>query len=263
MVNHRRWLENFKMEIETAKKIEADQILNEELKRLKVKQEADRVREMIRKGDGQPEAVYNPVEEPTQELTKPVGPVLGLRKNNEEIKKKEKEDKRPRVRIVEPEMEKKLKKKKMPAWAKTSEEVQKEEVEDDEKLLDFMDSLDVEQYLEDLEFKTMLNTLKKRVSDLKGEPDWREKWKSRLKEKTEKRKKEYLEQKEKNKIVNPARDDDDDNLSVMGARSVFSDAGRSIASSKTHGKKFSFIFFQNFFPKNKLKFLRVYYEHKR
>jgi hypothetical protein len=32
-----------------------------------------------------------------------------------------------------------------------------------------------------------MQSLKERVSNLKEEPDWREKWKLRLKEKTEKR----------------------------------------------------------------------------
>lgn len=52
----------------------------------------------------------------------------------------------------------------MPAWAKTSEEHEIDELEEDDKLIEFMDSLDVEQYLEDVEFKTMLATLKKELT---------------------------------------------------------------------------------------------------
>lgn len=70
LVNHRKWLNNFKKEIENAKKLEADAVLNEELKRLKVKKEAQEVREMIREGNGQPEPVFNPVLEPKEEPEK-------------------------------------------------------------------------------------------------------------------------------------------------------------------------------------------------
>ena len=40
--------------------------------------------------------------------------------------------------------------------------------------MDFMDNLDIDEYLNDLEFKNMVSTLKKRVSELKAEPDWRD-----------------------------------------------------------------------------------------
>lgn len=190
------------------------------------------MRKMIREGTGQPEPVYNPVKEEKEEIKNKENKVtFNL---NQENKLKEKHDDQNLIKI---EKVSALKKKKLPAWAKTAEKYEEEELEDDDKLIEFMDSLDVEQYLEDVEFKTMLATLKKKVTDLKGEPDWREKWKKRLKEKTEKRKKEYIEQKEKNKVdrVKNNLEDDDDNLSVMGSRSVFSDAGKSIASSKTQG----------------------------
>lgn len=222
--------------------MEADMILNEELRRLKVKKQAEDMRKMIREGTGQPKPVFNPSE---------IRPDSQKRVDISKIKVEDHAGPQPRDQeemeqvvgaapLPQPSAAKRsiLKKKNLPAWAKTAEMQQEEEIEEDDELLNFMDSLDVEKYLEDVEFKSMIDTLKKRVSDLKGEPDWREKWQSRLKEKTEKRRQEYLEERERNKIQRNegSCDDNDDNISVVGSRSVFSDAGRSIASSKTHGK---------------------------
>lgn len=239
LVNHRKWLDNFKKEIETAKQYEADRILNEELKRLRVKKQAEDVRKMIREGTGQPMPVFNPSEIPPESQQRiDVSKIKVEDHTQDQVEENQDMDQVVGAAPV-PQSEKKrpkMKKKNLPAWAKTAEMHQEEEVEEDEELLNFMDSLDVEKYLEDVEFKTMLDTLKKRVSDLKGEPDWREKWQTRLKEKREKRKQEYLEEKEKNRIQRNDAADDDDNISVVGNRSVFSDAGRSIASSRTQGK---------------------------
>jgi len=103
-----------------------------------------------------------------------------------------------------------------------------EEIED-ENLLNFMDNLDYDSYIDDLEFKNMLQTLKKRVSELKEEPDWRDKWKNRLKEKSEKRKQEYLKEKEQKKV-------DDDMITMTGNQgSLFGDGPRSISSTHTYG----------------------------
>lgn len=59
--------------------------------------------------------------------------------------------------------------------------------QEEDELLDFMDNLDFDSYKDDLEFQAMVKTLNKRVSELKQEEDWREKWHQRLKEKTERR----------------------------------------------------------------------------
>jgi len=129
-----------------------------------------------------------------------------------------------------------LKKKSKPAWALSKD--QKEEVDDfeDDKLLDFMDNLDVEQYISDLEIKNMISTLQKRVSELKEEPDWRDKWNSRLKEKTEKRRQEYIEERQNRDPANAStlgEADNDDVISQTG--NLFNRDNMTVASERTHG----------------------------
>ena len=77
---------------------------------------------------------------------------------------------------------------KKPAWTRATGEQQGIETQEDEELLNYMGSLDLKSYVEDVEIKNLMGSLKARIESLKEEPDWREKWKLRLKEKTEKRK---------------------------------------------------------------------------
>ena len=128
-------------------------------------------------------------------------------------------------------------KSKKPAWSRPADEQQGLEKEEDEELLEYMGNLDLNSYVEDVEIKNLMESLKARIESLKQEPDWREKWKLRLKEKTEKRKQEYLEQKEKQRH-------NDDNISVVASNGdskasfLFGGEAQSIASSKTQGNKF-------------------------
>jgi RNA processing factor Prp31 len=82
--------------------------------------------------------------------------------------------------------------------------------------------------------------LKSRVDSLKEEPDWRDKWKKRLKEKTEKRKQDYLEEKQRLR-------QDDDNCSVVASHGgdskasfLFGGDALTVSSSKTQGNIFQF-----------------------
>lgn len=61
------------------------------------------------------------------------------------------------------------KKKTNPAWAKSEQQNQEEESEECDELLDFVDNLDYDKYIDDLEVQNMLNSLKERIEDLKGE----------------------------------------------------------------------------------------------
>ena len=118
-------------------------------------------------------------------------------------------------------------KKKMPAWAMTKQQEEVvQEVEDDE-LLDFMDNLDFDSYKDDLEFRNMVSTLQARVSELKKEDGWKEKWEGRLKERSEQRKQEYLAEKAERQV-------DDDMVTNYGETSNLFDAdNKSISSSRT------------------------------
>lgn len=121
-----------------------------------------------------------------------------------------------------------MKKQGKPAWAMSKEQKEELDENEDDDLMDFMDNLDIDSYLNDLEFKNMVQTLKKRVSELKEEPDWRDKWKLRLKEKTQKRKEEYLEEK-----ANRSQMDDDMITHTGTTGGLFGNDNMSIASSRT------------------------------
>jgi hypothetical protein len=235
LANHKRWLANFKREIEETKKMEADAMLNEEIKRLRIKKKAEETRKRIREENGQPDPVYEP---PEKEPTVPLSPTVKKKEARvtfrdtpivHEDQPIEPEQLQP---LAESEVidKKVMNKKKLPAWARTEEENEELEQNEEDQLLSFMDNLDYDSYIDDLEFKNMLQTLKKRVSELKEEPDWRDKWKKRLKEKSEKRKEEYLKEKEE-------RQQDDDMITMTGNQgSLFGDGPKSVSSTRTYGK---------------------------
>ena len=56
--------------------------------------------------------------------------------------------------------------KKIPAFAMTEEQMEKYEDEECDELLNFMDNLDADKFIEDLELKNQLDTLKKKVDFL-------------------------------------------------------------------------------------------------
>lgn len=318
MANHRKWLDGFKEEIEVSKAIQAEAHMEEELKKIRIKQKAEETRQLIREGGPFPEAI---IKSKIEKRTRPLSPKTHFKMKQEEetqkliqslginpgfdsqVENNQNEANQPTTHhIVLPSMEQKqkvkfdlpeeteteqfakqsmpqlennqhqmveselpgvqeangpppqqpqehcqignLKKKSKPAWARTTD--QQDELEDveDEALLNFMDNLNFDQYVEDVEIKNLLQSLKDRVQNLKEEPDWKEKWKLRLKEKTEKRKQQYLEEKEKRK-------QDDDNMSVIAstggdsqASFLFGGEALTVSSSRTQG---NFNSFRNYF----------------
>jgi len=109
---------------------------------------------------------------------------------------------------------------------------QQEEVEDMEcdELLDFMDNLNPEKFMDDLEFKNLTATLKKKVDELQHDPDFME----RLHKDIARRKAAKLQRQEmaKQNLANrPQNYDDDDMFTNPG------DGGRgevhSVGSEKT------------------------------
>ena len=231
--NHKRWLANFKNEIQNAKRVEADALINEEIRRARIKKQAEEMRKKIRDKGEQPNPVYDPDTDP---------------EHQEHQKAKDQAVAEAEAKHHLPGTKKtgKMKKKGVPAWAMTKEQNEELEGNEEDNLLEFMENLNYDEYINDIEFKSMVQTLKKRVSELKGEANWREKWKKRLKEKTEKRKKEYLEQKEKNRPQQPGGGGDDDLITMVGGGSLLSEGGRTVSSQRTQGI-FLGVFLSKFF----------------
>ena len=248
LVSHKNWLRSLKQEIRENKKIEASNELNEQLKRLKVREESKQLRDQIRSGETPEEFVLpktgSLIAPPTQSqvdseenekkrVTFRDSAAEQVQEQQPEPKdvpeKRQKEEKKEKKAETETAIKKqsKMAKKKMPAWAMTKQQEEVvQEVEDDE-LLDFMDNLDFDSYKDDLEFRNMVSTLQARVSELKKEEGWKDKWEGRLKEKSEQRKQEYLAEKAEKQL-------DDDMVTNYGDNSNIFDAdNKSISSSRT------------------------------
>jgi hypothetical protein len=71
MMNHKKWLDGFKQEIEHAKIIENEVTVSEELKKIRIKQKADETRKMIREGGQFPQAIFK---SKIEKRTRPLSP---------------------------------------------------------------------------------------------------------------------------------------------------------------------------------------------
>jgi len=64
---------------------------------------------------------------------------------------------------------------KKPAWAKTEEQLKKEQEDEIDDLIEFAYDLDYEKYVEDLEVRQALALIKERVDEIKKDDEWRKK----------------------------------------------------------------------------------------
>jgi hypothetical protein len=62
---------------------------------------------------------------------------------------------------------------KRPAWAKTEDQLKKEQDEEIDDLIEFAYDLDYEKYMEDLEVRQALALIKERVDEIKKDDEWR------------------------------------------------------------------------------------------
>lgn len=62
-----------------------------------------------------------------------------------------------------------------PAWATTEKQQEEEKDADIDNLLEFAYELDYEKYMEDFEVRQALAVIKDRVTEIKQEPDWKQK----------------------------------------------------------------------------------------
>lgn len=67
------------------------------------------------------------------------------------------------------------KKNKKPAWAKTENQLEKEQEEEIDDLIEFAYDLDYEKYMEDLEVRQAIALIKERVHEIKKDDEWRTK----------------------------------------------------------------------------------------
>jgi hypothetical protein len=77
MLNHRKWLDGFKREIENAKAFESEVGMEQELRKLRIKQKAEKTREVIRKGGPFPEVL---IKSKVEKRTRPMSPKTNFKK---------------------------------------------------------------------------------------------------------------------------------------------------------------------------------------
>jgi len=137
LVNHKKWLAGFKKEVEMAKKMEADEMINEEIKRLRIKKKAEDMRKRIREEQAQPAPVFDaskrveaqqtqeiPKKRRTGKVTFRDTPEVYQAGNPQNQAPQQMEGNQPiyESEMVQKSMPKALKKKAMPAWARTQED---------------------------------------------------------------------------------------------------------------------------------------------
>jgi hypothetical protein len=223
LISHKKWLESLKSEIEVKKKMSMQEMLEEEMRRVRIKENAKKVCQLVKteQADQIAQKVYpsfepfNPSRDHTgpAEQSKSVSRALPPREALEPLKRQSRSPEHlAATRNPEPQTKQDapkaadLKKKEKPAWIKTEAQQEDEEVDD---LLNFMDNFDANQYAQDVQIREMLSTLKKRVGEMKEEENWKENWEKRMKEKKKKREEEYLKEK-------AAKAVDDDLVAVNG-----------------------------------------------
>lgn len=130
-----------------------------------------------------------------------------------------------------------FKKKAKPTWAMTAAEhdaVEDQEVDD---LLNFMDHFDAQQYAQDVEVREMMANLKDRVGELKKEDNWKENWEKRLKDRRKKKEEEYIKEKESkmpdDDMVAMNGDTNGSQIGVMGGSLGSRGEARTVMSERT------------------------------
>lgn len=189
----------------------------------KMKEEYRAMNELIKKELREGEA-----EQPTVKLT-----AENLKKLEEKQEKQEPKEKAEKVERQEthpkevrfqdgkPNGNKRYKTK--PVWAMTKEEEEQHLLEEEDNLLKFVENLDCEQYMNDLEVNVMMKALKQRVDELKKDEDWREKAEKSEREKAEKAEKEKVKR-------------DEDIYDRVSESLQRNEDGKSVQSDKTLSK---------------------------
>lgn len=239
LVNHKKWLKEFNEEMQNRKDQAIRIAIEEEKKKETIRKNAEKMRKEIMEADLNSEEdnlIKENLAGKTLASNRPLAePKAGVAPEREQRVTFEEKKLERSAELAKDDVNMK-KKDKRPAWALSQKENENFEEEEDEELIDFMDNLNFEEYIEDLEVKNMLETLKKKITDLKGEQNWKKKWEQRVNQKKEKKRQEYLREKKEKEIEQArAEIDNSDNVSVAGA-SIGEQAG-TVLSSKTQGKK--------------------------
>lgn len=168
LTRHRRYLKMLqeKKMIEKLEKENEEQKKAETMKKFKDQTAKQRQKIQTLRTDKSPERQEEPQTSPPQPAPKEEKKIVAaltkenLAKNDEHYSQKSNKPKKA---------------KKMPAWAKTENQLKKEQEEEIDDLIEFAYDLDYEKYMEDLEVRQALALIKERVDEIKQDDEWRKK----------------------------------------------------------------------------------------
>ena len=233
------------------------EMLEEEIKRTKIKEKSQKARELIKEGhsdqisqvypyfdpaqvtDGaqhQPSKTYP---QPNHQIRQVIQPAT-IDEGTQTTPAPRRQQHQPTQPTINQNIDADkptFKKKAKPAWAMTAAEhdaVEDKEVDD---LLDFMDQFDAQKYAQDVEVREMMANLKDRVGELKKEDNWKENWEKRLKDRRKKREEEYIKEKESkmpdDDMIAMNGDANGSQIGVMGGSLGSRGEARTVMSERT------------------------------
>ncbi|CAD8102895.1 unnamed protein product [Paramecium primaurelia] len=175
---HKKWLEEFKLQNQLKKHAKEEQQVREDEKFERVRELAKKDREITKKMKEEYKQINDIIKKELQD-DGPKSKTVQLTAEN--LKKLEERDtiKQQEVKtdnkldIKQGDHKKRYKTK--PVWAMTKEEEEEHIKQEEDELLNFVENLDYDSYINDLEVNVMLKALQQRVSDIKKEGNWKEK----------------------------------------------------------------------------------------
>lgn len=251
LLDHKKWLQSLKAEVKDKKERTLQEMLEDEVRRSRIKENSKKAREFI--ADGQTMKVgqvyphfdlsIRSNSAPKQMQYVSASHESPLRIQDEATQTTPvSQSPAPIRKQVPPEVpaDKAAFKKKKPAWALTAEEHADEQQAEVDDLLAFMDKFDASQFAQDVQVRELIESLEKRVGELKKEDNWKEVWEQRLKEKRRKKEEEYLKEKASRAIDDdmiPHNGDNASRLGIAGGSMGSRGEARTIISEKTQGNE--------------------------
>jgi len=229
LLRHRQWLSDFKIKMREKRS-------EEEYRGRQDKEKFNRIREYASVNRGKSQEAIENVQNFDLEVeaqSKPKTSQAGKRNDVNIVEnaqqeqsspvqayKRQEEEKPAKSALKKKEKEKDLK----PKWAYTEKQLEDEEEENLDDLLTFTNNLDYDKYINDLEVKSMVTALKKRIDELNNKNE-EDDWKKKIVD-------AWNNDKEDRKSVQPSKVNIDwENRS--DCRSMASDS-KSVASERTH-----------------------------
>lgn len=253
LIDHKKWLETLKAEMRERKERTINEMLEDEVMRVRIKEKSKKTRENI--FDGQTDKASKVYPHPdiasrSQSAPKQLQQLSASMENPVIRHKDEAVQTSPmnyspapaKKQAPQPQEPSGAFKKKKPAWALTAEEHAAEQMDEVDDILNFMDKFDASQFAEDVQVRELLSSLEKRVGELKKEDNWKENWEKRLKERRKKKEEEYLKEKASKAVDDDMivmNGDNNSQIGINGGSMGSRGEARTVMSERTQGRIWS------------------------